>query len=661
MDPGVSERFGEIDRIMQKKSIILLVLLVLTLTAAIPRFYGLDRLSFYGDEETTSVVSRSFAEGQGNRFPSGMLYRRALPQTWLNALSAQIFGLEREFSYRFPAALLGTLTIPLLFFLARPVVGGPVALIAALLLAFSEWHILLSRTARMYAPFLFFYVSTGFTLWRWAVEGTRYYLFLAAGLFCAAVSFHALGVFSVFFAIIPLLLKGWSRVPTYRPFIFAFAAGFSALVYKKLFLNAPYKIMFASKTAMPGVKASVATAGSSWLARVFEGVPVAAIPCALIGIACGLWAARRSCFEDKTPGAHFRTFAFYLAAMLGGALACTGQVYAAGIVALLLFSAHPDNGISILKKVRYPVIIIFLLMMAWSGATILKLGLYGGLKALLTFPFPFPVPLAKMFPGVFLFFIGMCVYLAFKAFQPGDKTLRASLLVVWLTIGTVGMFGLRGIRYVVEIYPFLLILSAAGLVYLLMAVGQWTKRWGEKAALVMAVLITASGFLVGHGIPQAFGLATLQHGGKIDRVLTFPYPDHQGPGQFVRQNLVPGDIVVAEDMLQQHWYVGRVDFWLRNPKDSYTFLYVAPDGKWRDIYVDSVMATPEILNTIGKSEKRRTWVITSAETFPARNYYLSPEQRRWLSDIEERNSPVFIGRDGVSKVYCLNCSPKVLK
>jgi hypothetical protein len=52
----------------------------------------------------------------------------------------------------------------------------------------------------------------------------------------------------------------------------------------------------------------------------------------------------------------------------------------------------------------------------------------------------------------------------------------------------------------------------------------------------------------------------------------------------------------------------------------------------------------------------RVWVITSGETYVERDYYLDDAQRRWLDSLEATLAPVFTGRDGVTRVYCLNCS-----
>jgi len=121
-------------QLMEQPRFILAAIVVLTFAAAVLRFYDLDVLGFYGDEETTAFAARSVVEEGAAKMPSGMPYRRAQLFTWANASAALLFGVDREISYRLTAALFGTLTVPLLFVLARPFFGGPVALIAAILL-----------------------------------------------------------------------------------------------------------------------------------------------------------------------------------------------------------------------------------------------------------------------------------------------------------------------------------------------------------------------------------------------------------------------------------------------------------------------------------------------------------------------------------------------
>lgn len=67
-------------------------------------------------------------------------------RAWLGAVGT----LPSEVELRLPAAVFGWLTIPLLYFAGRPLVGGRGAAVASLMLAASSWHLYWSQCARFY-------------------------------------------------------------------------------------------------------------------------------------------------------------------------------------------------------------------------------------------------------------------------------------------------------------------------------------------------------------------------------------------------------------------------------------------------------------------------------------------------------------------------------
>ena len=223
-----------ISRFINSNKILLLALL-LTIVAALPRLYNLGELGFYMDEETTAFASRSMAETGTPQMPSGMPYYRAFLQTWLNSISAKTFGLDEEFSYRLPSAIFGILTIPLLFVFARPFVGVPIAFLASLLLSFSEWHIITSRQARMYVPMLFFYIAFTFSMLRWAQKDTLKHLLTAIFLFFATTSLHRIGVFAAFIPLIALFIPGYATTPQYKLILFSLIGGVTAYIAGNIF------------------------------------------------------------------------------------------------------------------------------------------------------------------------------------------------------------------------------------------------------------------------------------------------------------------------------------------------------------------------------------------------------------------------------------------
>jgi hypothetical protein len=215
-------------------------------------------------------------------------------------------------------------------------------------------------------------------------------------------------------------------------------------------------------------------------------------------------------------------------------------------------------------------------------------------------------------------------------------------------------------RYLFGAYPFILISS---LYVLYVITGQVLRLFSidtRTPAIVVTYTICLSGILGGHGLIPAYKAGSMDHGDILNTAaLIFPfYPDHKSPGEFVSLKAKDEDVIVAEDALQQKWYAGRVDYWLRDSEFEKDFLYRGEDNQLHDIYVSSTLATIDILNSLLNDKTRNVWVITSGETVHNREYYLNAEQRQWLEFVEREYTPVFTGRDQITKVYCLNCPTK---
>lgn len=115
-----------------------------------------------GAPETEEGTSWLAVQGQmshlGPLLPSGLAYWKGWPYTLAAAASAALFGLSK-FSIRFPSALAGTAAIVLAWWATRralaragvaPALAVAAALASAYVLAFSQWSILMSRSARFY-------------------------------------------------------------------------------------------------------------------------------------------------------------------------------------------------------------------------------------------------------------------------------------------------------------------------------------------------------------------------------------------------------------------------------------------------------------------------------------------------------------------------------
>lgn len=121
-----------------------------TLLAAVLRLYRLGDWSLWVDEAHTfrDIVAPNlqFWGSEVSRYPLSYLLLRTLHDVGMPVTEAWL---------RLPFAFFGILSIPAIGLLGRGLVGKRAALLAALMLAISPWHIYWSQNARSYAMVLF--------------------------------------------------------------------------------------------------------------------------------------------------------------------------------------------------------------------------------------------------------------------------------------------------------------------------------------------------------------------------------------------------------------------------------------------------------------------------------------------------------------------------
>ena len=123
------------------------LLAAIVLVAALLRFGGITSQSLWWDEVVT---------WQQSRLPFGDMLSATAADNYpplyniLATATMRLLG-ETELALRLPSAILGTLNILAVYWLGRLAAGRPAGLLAALLLAFSPYHLWYSDEARMYA------------------------------------------------------------------------------------------------------------------------------------------------------------------------------------------------------------------------------------------------------------------------------------------------------------------------------------------------------------------------------------------------------------------------------------------------------------------------------------------------------------------------------
>lgn len=124
-----------------------IILTIITVVAAVLRLYKLGEWSFWWDElYTIRDVNQYLDLDILGRTTFRTLNYLLLPNLEIN-----------EWNVRIISAVIGILTIPILYFPIRRIFKNEVALLSTLLLAISPWHIYWSQSSRFYTILLLYY------------------------------------------------------------------------------------------------------------------------------------------------------------------------------------------------------------------------------------------------------------------------------------------------------------------------------------------------------------------------------------------------------------------------------------------------------------------------------------------------------------------------
>ena len=187
------EKFTEIEH--NKKLQYLLLLLIVLLAAGL-RLYKLGEWSFWFDEVFTIQAAQNPAN-----------YSISWPRLSLMLIGTSLKFLgTSEWSARLAPALIGTITIPILYFPVRKVSGAVVASLSAVFLAVSPWHLFWSQNARFYTSLMLLY-TLGLVMFYFAIEEDRpSYLVISLVLLALSAVERFIALFFVPVLLIYLLL-----------------------------------------------------------------------------------------------------------------------------------------------------------------------------------------------------------------------------------------------------------------------------------------------------------------------------------------------------------------------------------------------------------------------------------------------------------------------
>ena len=624
----------------------------LLLISTLVRFANVE-LSFYGDEETTAFAARSVLTEGHPAVPSGMDYNRAPLYSYMAAAAASVLGADSELAYRLPALLFGVLAVIALFAGTRRSLGFTTGVVAAILLATSEWHVVTSSYARMYSPYLALFVCTAFCFLAWSRGRSPLVLLAGVLFFLLSGSFQILTVFAVGLLVVG---AGVRHAPRGGQVLFDVSLAL-LLAAVAIYLDGALVQNAYSEfaTAMDGhqkstVLGNVAIFWWPLVERLTTPVPLLALLALLAALA---WIMlRRLPAGVPLP---WRLGMWGCGAFVA-AMVALGQMYATTLGLYMLTVLCISQDLSLRRLIPLATVLVF------ATAFLALLQTPDFMAALFDpdeqFLFPYLAHLLIKYPVLVLLALGAPFLTLLPATGPSRfafDPLTTRWIVYTLALFfmlNVAAFGLLGQwyedRYIVHTYPFLLLLAAYSIVVLVRHGALLLKLSVPLTALLGLLLLS---LLMPHHLLQGLYRGFVRDHGSHNVENGRYFPDHAAPGYFVRERLQPDDVVIATDVLQQRWYVGQADYWLRSRSDVSRYIYQRAPGDIRDIYVHSRHLGPLDADRLLQGE-RRVWVIVSSVDVDE-DWAMSTFEREFLGRVRERAEPLFTGRDGRSEVYLL--------
>jgi 4-amino-4-deoxy-L-arabinose transferase-like glycosyltransferase len=614
----------------------------IVLAGAILRFWGLGSVGLHGDEKTMALPVMSLINEGRPIMPSGMFYPRAIGQLYLMAASVMAFG-QSEWALRLPSALCGVLLIVLAYQAGGRFLTPVWRLALAAAVAFLPDFIEDSQTARMYVFLVACVTGYMALVFAWERTGRSRYLAAAVITLLVGVHFHTLAIFAAFLLFLPGLLQGDKRKFWAGAVAFVtIAVGFELINH--LISMAYFQAVDSDGGAadngphaavVPHVKhlwlllgAIPALTFSVWVLARRTLLAALLVCAALVAEAALQWHAA------LLLGVVALVLARRAGPLAPARLTCLLAISVAIGTAQALFLLHQHAGS--LKQIAgvllgWPSVWSFISIGGYSAVALL--GVVGSLGC-----------------GLWL--------LAHR--KPMPDHLLLVVLGVWVPLLMIGWikWNIPSRYAAAQIMP-LLVASFAAMQWLSQTLARRTRSaqsgaatdgvmpaWAPVAAVV-ALILVVNPVQVAKAVDSGYS----------------SHPDHKGAAEFVA-HLHPGprDIIIAEDVLQQTYYLGHVDYWLVNKQVAAPYMHRV-QGRLLDFYTDTPLigTGSELEQLVERPDRGAIYVIGSGE-----NQEDGRGLMRAFGIAQALHSPpfhcVYVGRDGVTQVWKVDApSPTVAR
>jgi len=628
------------------------MLLLILCAGGVARFWGLGSVGLHGDEETMAMAVLHIVKDGMPLLPSGMFYPRGLTQLYLMAGSIQLFG-ESEWALRLPSALCGIALIGLAYLAGRRFLTPRWNLAFTATVAFLPEIIVYSQTARMYIFMLAAIAVFLVCLFAWERSGRSGWLIGAVAALTIGVELHALAITCAGLLVFPGLLQGDRRKLLHG----VAAAVIATILFLAIdaWVNAQYPVPppeFAADLGPPPwerARAPLVHATYFQLALNLAG---------LVAAFCAIQVGR---VVPKRP-ASIGVTALLLATLVSQLMLFYHLAVLLFVAALVL--AYRYGATNVMWRLMYFVLTSALLALihvttlaARPGSVIQLAGSMVGEPSVWPYVRIAEFSLVAAVLVAVLIVWGLCRLAVWR--QVPDYWLFA-MLGVWVPLFAIGLFTWNvPSRY-----------TAASLLPMLIAAfafaqegGNWLQRRFAATSVLqrgqLAGRLSSSGVQVAAAVlASVLVIDPAAAARAIDGGYAL-YPDHKGAAQFMSsQHVVDEDVILAEDVLQQTYYLGAVDYWLISRKYARRFVERRANGSIRDFYTGTgvISSGSELDELLRSAGTRRVFVIGSGENQgDGRLSMRGPQIDAALHS--DRFVEVYRGRDGLTRVWRAVSSP----
>jgi len=609
---------------------------------AVVRFWGLGDPGLHGDEDTMALATMHIVRDGLPILPSGMFYPRGLTELYIMAGSVQLFGLS-EWSLRLPSALCGVAVIGLSFLAGRRFLRPTWNLALAATIALLPDMIEYSQTARMYIFMLACIAGCLVCIFEWERSGRVGWLIGAVLTLVVGIELHALAVTCVLMFMLPSTLQA-----DRRKFAYALAAA-SAVMVAYLIIDGWQN----SQYPVPPPEY-----GADVVAMLRHGG--AALNAFPLSMNIALW----------VMGAATALFAVHFGRVVHErlpSLIATTLLLAALIAQLMLF-----YHLAALLGVAGSVIAFrYRGQRAWRR--FLRFALAAAVIGLIH------VTVLAAWPGSVVKLIGMLVGQpsVWPYARISELSRIAAVLVLVMTVW--GLWRLANRRRVPDYW--LLAMLGVWIPMFMLGWFRWNVPSRYTAASMLPMLLCAFAFAqhaldalvrrlqLNSAVKPVQGAALLAAVVLIVNPIAASarfgpghaaLPDHKGAALFMRsQHLTADDVVLAEDVQEQTYYLGSVDYWLISRKHGRRFVQEV-DGVIRDFYTGTpvIDSGADLAHLLDRYPDRRIYVIGSGEN--------KGDDRREMRGegiagvLQSRFEAVYLGRDNYTTVWRAKQNPKAV-